>query len=757
MGKVVNPSLLKCTSDRTKAVKNKHKDKKEKTKTTHVHNTEYSEKADVGKAVGVEVDKEIKAAEETKAETKTEIAVSSRSFHMRVPSLTDLEDAPETVYDKKDEPKKEPTPKLSKECSEKKVAAETKPVTTKDTAAQKSSFDKKTVSVDKPAAGTKSTSSAKSGEKATKKTKTLKISAKMLYAIKNASDELLAMGRNEASNEIKTIYSKGTRSRFSVAVVGEFSRGKSSLVNSLLERDVLPVGDLPTTALLTRIRHNTSEKMVHFDAKNRKLASMPVSQESWEGLTADIFGKCDPEGTMVIGLNSPWLQEYSIELADTPGAGDLEEKRARVIGDALMGSDGAIIAVDATCALSQSEMLFIRQRLLSRKTPFLMIALTKLDLIRENERSAVIEFVKNKLASEGMDIPVFITQKVPTTKGDYSDIMGLDKIRERISEWIYAPERVSVTEKWVAGQAQDVLLREISAVSQELELLSMDDNKRLDTIREKKAGLAKAAETWENLRLEMLECRNACYDKFIAKTEEYASNIAERLKYEVSHTGTPEKWWKEDYPYRLKVELANMATGLDNTISRIIAEDTNRFNNALDKNFKTHVISRRDVIADKVAATSVVGGKTEIGFENIDKQKNISRISTAALSIAGFALFSSLGFIPIVATMGVSTGSSIITEKLFRGKIEKQRDDIKAAITREIPNIIAEAVSDSEMRLKAVYDDIIKSAHEKEISWVQSQEAAIENSNKPQNKAHTEALTLQLDRLRSLSATIDMV
>lgn len=703
MGKVVNPSLLKGTAGRAKTKKN-------------------TDPADEVKAKKPSADNISEDTAKTETAVKTETAAdtpSSRSFAMRAPAFDELEDAPRLVYDKKDEESKE--------------AADVK----KDTAA-------------------KTEASVKTKDKSIRKAKTLKIGAKMLYAIKNASDELIALGRDEASEAIKTIYSKGTRSRFSVAVVGEFSRGKSSLVNSLLERDVLPVGDLPTTALLTRIRHSTSEKMVHFDTKNTKLASMPVAQESWEGLTADIFGKCDPEGTVVIGINSPWLRDYSIELMDTPGAGDLEEKRARVIGDALLGSDGAIIAVDATSALSQSEMLFIRQRLLSRKTPFLMIALTKLDLIKESERSAVIEFVKNKLASEGMDIPVMITQNVPVTKGDYSDIMGLDRIRERVTDWIFDPERVSVTEQWVACQAKDVLEREINAISQELELLSMDEEKRLETIREKKAELAKAAEVWENLRLNMLECRNACYDRFIAKTEEYASNIAERLKYEVSHTGTPEKWWKEDYPYRLKVELTNMATGLDNTISRIIADDTNRFNSALDKNFKTHVISRRDVIADKASAVSAVGGKTKIGFENLDKQKNISRISTAALSIAGFALFSSLGFIPMVATMGVSTGSSIITEKLFKGKMEKQREDIKTAITREIPNIIAEAVSESEMRLKSVYDDIIKSAQEKEMAWRQSQEAAIENSNKPQNKAHTDALVLQLDRLRSLSDMIDM-
>jgi ribosome biogenesis GTPase A len=39
--------------------------------------------------------------------------------------------------------------------------------------------------------------------------------------------------------------------RLEVAVVGEFKRGKSSLLNALVGREVLPVGVLPLTAVPT--------------------------------------------------------------------------------------------------------------------------------------------------------------------------------------------------------------------------------------------------------------------------------------------------------------------------------------------------------------------------------------------------------------------------------------------------------------------------------------------------------------------------
>ena len=44
-----------------------------------------------------------------------------------------------------------------------------------------------------------------------------------------------------------------TQGSFHVSVLGEFKRGKSTLVNALLAEDVLPTGVLPLTAVATEI------------------------------------------------------------------------------------------------------------------------------------------------------------------------------------------------------------------------------------------------------------------------------------------------------------------------------------------------------------------------------------------------------------------------------------------------------------------------------------------------------------------------
>lgn len=55
-----------------------------------------------------------------------------------------------------------------------------------------------------------------------------------------------------------------------VGVLGRFKSGKSSLLNHLCGRSVLPVGVTPVTAVITRIRYGRAEKAVvhHLGGRN---------------------------------------------------------------------------------------------------------------------------------------------------------------------------------------------------------------------------------------------------------------------------------------------------------------------------------------------------------------------------------------------------------------------------------------------------------------------------------------------------------
>ena len=581
----------------------------------------------------------------------------------------------------------------------------------------------------------------------------LRLQPEVTECVRQSVQLLQRLNQPKLAQAAELVCRQAAKERFTVAVVGEFSRGKSSFLNKLLGKDVLPVGNLPTTALLTRIRHYEKPVLLSFDVDGKRRAAMPLAPESWDGLVADNLMGEDPTGMVLVGLNDPWLKQTNIELIDTPGAGDLEKSRAQAIGEALLGADGAIITVSAAQALSMSEKLFIEQRLIARKTPFLMLILTKLDQVPKRERLRVLEYVRTKLRSWNMDIPVFIPYEVEMPDDSAADIMGMDAVRAHILSWVTDPKRAALTQEWLISRTLSVVSTAQSALAEKKALMDSDASARAEKIRKKKEALQKAQIAWEDLRIEMLNRCSHCYQWLNGKAEEYITSITERLQYEATMSGNPQKWWKESYPYRLKIELTNMASAVDNGVSKRVAGDAAWLNAALEKQFKTHVLVNHETIADK----SMFGDfspRHNVQFENIDAQRNTARIGTTVLTIAGALLCSSFGAFPLIATMGIGTGSSIITEHVFKGKIEHQRDMIRDAIAQNVPELLNTAMRESERRLQAVYADIIRGAEEQEAIWMQAQNEAIAQSLDTFDTESLQLLVQDLHELDTLTAQL---
>lgn len=556
--------------------------------------------------------------------------------------------------------------------------------------------------------------------------KPLKIDASVKAIIEENGKVLRECGLFELAAQLDKVKQSADRERFTIAVTGEFSRGKSSFINKLLGKDILPVGDLPTTAVMTRIRHNPREVMAVFDESSGKKTARKLSADSWEDLKIQNFGGKDFQGFVVAGINSSWLKSSNIELIDTPGAGDLSQARAKALGDMLLGCDGAVITVSATSALSLTEKLFIEERLLTRKIPFLLLIVTKLDLVPVLERAGVIRYIKNKLKGWGMDIPVYIPYAVEMDSSEFDDITGMDKIRQKLGQWAVHPEREALAKRWLLERSANLLEQGISVLNEKKVLLDeADQEKRNDLLEEKRQKLRLAQLIWGDLRLKMQKRCTECYKLLLSRTDEYVQAITERLQYEVAHTNDPKKWWNEDFPYRIKIELTNMSVAVENYITKQIEADVHWYSASIEKTFHSCVLYEKKKIASKeMFGDFSVGENREL--EDLGRARNMFRIGAAVLSISGFALLSSVGFLPIIASIGIGTGSSIVSESIFRKKIEAQRESLKREIARCVPELIQEAMQESESRLESVYNQILLEGEKTEQSWMENQKAALE-------------------------------
>lgn len=76
-----------------------------------------------------------------------------------------------------------------------------------------------------------------------------------------ALNRLAALGTERDREQLLALLDRLDAARLRVLVVGEAKRGKSTLINALLGRDVLPSGVTPLTAVATTVRYSDDSRI----------------------------------------------------------------------------------------------------------------------------------------------------------------------------------------------------------------------------------------------------------------------------------------------------------------------------------------------------------------------------------------------------------------------------------------------------------------------------------------------------------------
>ena len=183
---------------------------------------------------------------------------------------------------------------------------------------------------------------------------------------------------------------------FEIAMFGRVSSGKSSLLNAILETDVLPVGVTPITAVPTRLAYAESPSVSVWFA-NRSPERYEISL-----LPEFVAEQLNPGNEkhvtrIVVQLGSPRLRD-GITFVDTPGLGSLATRGAAETLAYLPRCDLGVVLIDAGSTLTPDDLQTI-QILYDAAIPATVL-LSKADLLTTQERSRLVEYVKDQIKKE---------------------------------------------------------------------------------------------------------------------------------------------------------------------------------------------------------------------------------------------------------------------------------------------------------------------------------------------------------------------
>ncbi len=212
---------------------------------------------------------------------------------------------------------------------------------------------------------------------------------------------------------IASLASRMEDDNLEVALFGRVSSGKSSLLNALLDTDVLPVGVNPITAVPTKLQYGPSLRaaVTYGDGRNEII---PIEQ-----LAALVTEQGNPGNLRnvvraLVEVPSRRLKQ-GIVLVDTPGLGSLARKGAAETLAYLPVCDLALLLIDAGTTLNEEDIGTLR--LLYEAGIPALVLLSKSDLMAEGDLHRAVAYIEEQLHSElGIAIRVHAVSSVPAAR-----------------------------------------------------------------------------------------------------------------------------------------------------------------------------------------------------------------------------------------------------------------------------------------------------------------------------------------------------
>lgn len=320
------------------------------------------------------------------------------------------------------------------------------------------------------------------------------------------SDEL---GFKEISNRLSKIAKKQKAADCPLVLplVGEFSSGKTTLINSLTDSKALETATKPTTATIFE---------VHFGAAKSKAIVLDDNGQSTE--VTDIAALKNSElgsKPVVTVFDTSIKVPSSIVLVDTPGLSSPDPRHRQTLIDFLPSAEAVLLVADINAQLTRSLTEFVKTMSLTKKRLFLV--LTKTDTKSKSEVEASRKYIEDNLHVGKNNIVC-----VSAEKSDIGELLNLFGTIQK--------DKAQILEK-VNEQRISMIVKEMLARIDELLNTPNSDDAIRDQIAQKKLELNKVQRKIDNVieaaKGEIEDAQRDCSRKF-------EDTISERLESLVS-------------------------------------------------------------------------------------------------------------------------------------------------------------------------------------------------------------------------------
>ncbi|AEA33510.1 dynamin family protein [Hippea maritima] len=340
-----------------------------------------------------------------------------------------------------------------------------------------------------------------------------------------------------SGKELSKTKEKLLNEQFNLVVIGQFKRGKSTLINALLGDDIVPSSILPLTSIVTIISYSQAKKAIVKFLDNSK------EEIELEKIEKYVTEKHNPKNKLNVKEvhvfhPSPYLKK-GIRIIDTPGIGSVFKHNTDVAYSFLPYCDAAVFVMSPDPPLGEAEIGFLKN--VRTYTEKFFFVLNKIDMVSEKELDEVIEFNKHFLEdytkTKGIKIyPISAKNALKAKQTKDSNLLKESRISEfenELDEFIQKEKGNIITISTI-----NAILRHINNELTSYQIQKQAQNFSLERLKEKTVkfegfikGVKEEAEEYEYILDKRIEKIYKELDEEIEKLkEQHLSELIEKMQ-----------------------------------------------------------------------------------------------------------------------------------------------------------------------------------------------------------------------------------
>ncbi len=585
------------------------------------------------------------------------------------------------------------------------------------------------------------------------------------------------------AEEIGKVSRKLQSQRFRVAVVGEFSQGKSTLLNALLGEEIQPVRAIPCSGTVTVLKHGEQKRVIcrYKDKRQEEISfeqyqlKAAISEEAALGSLSDELVQSEIE-EIIFEHPDLDLCRSGVEILDSPGLNEHPDRTA-ITQQLLKGTDAVIFLANASRPLTQGErdlMQDLKVQLNGGKADEpaenFFVAVNFMDLLRREKdrqdvRQRIERFVQGENIIAGENRVHFISAQAALdaifagTEDDY--LKAFQSFTQSIEKFLTV-ERGSLQIKQAVTKINALIQEGLDGLQQAEKVL--DGNVNLSEAEKQKIveqigeasgcdvrildlanklieySTQEAAESW-------VKWAEGLEDRIAAKSAEWYSECSpiwdkEKLirdyadQFTRSLSAEIDEWWdKEVGDIILKQNLES----LDSKICQEVEAIRSNFQ-ILDRQISTNLNEQFSLIAagkggDVLGIASAINPNES---ENDGGSGFLGGLGAGGLTVGALFLFTGLGLVPLLLAGGAAAA---IGSFLFGGPSE---EELHLQTKQKVYDLGFQKFAESEQdtfnkvseNIVSIFDNRVESASE----VIKLAISLYENLLEQQEKAHKETL-----------------